>query len=63
METSATKKTVLIIVFVVVGAGIIAGAMWYANNILNGQPILHKTRWPRSRLQPMIKLRLRHKIK
>jgi FKBP-type peptidyl-prolyl cis-trans isomerase FkpA len=39
MDTSATKRTIFIIVFVVVGAGIIAGAMWYANNMLEGQPL------------------------
>ncbi len=39
MEGSATQRTVLIIIFVVVGAGIIAGAMWYANNVLNNQPV------------------------
>lgn len=39
MEESNTQKTVLIIVFVVVGAAIVAGAMWYANNVLNPQPV------------------------
>jgi FKBP-type peptidyl-prolyl cis-trans isomerase len=40
MEGSATQRTVLLIIFVVVGAGIIAGAMWYANNVLNNQPVV-----------------------
>jgi FKBP-type peptidyl-prolyl cis-trans isomerase len=39
MEESNAQKTVLIIVFVVVGAAIVAGAMWYANNVLNAQPV------------------------
>ena len=39
MEPSTTQRTVLIIVFVVIGAAVIAGAMWYANNILNAQPV------------------------
>jgi len=43
MEASTTQKTVLIIVFVVLGAGIIAGAMWYASNILEGQPVAAPT--------------------
>jgi len=38
MEESTSQKTILIIVFAIVGAGIIAGAMWYANTVLNAQP-------------------------
>jgi FKBP-type peptidyl-prolyl cis-trans isomerase len=43
MESSTTQKTVLLVVFVVVGAGIVVGAMWYANNVLNSQPVATQT--------------------
>ena len=51
MDSSTTQKTVLIVVFVVVGAGIIAGAMWYANNVLNAQPVGSATAQPQSQDQ------------
>jgi FKBP-type peptidyl-prolyl cis-trans isomerase len=35
MDPSTTQKTVFIIIFAVVGVAIIAGAVWYANNVLN----------------------------
>lgn len=38
MESSTTQKTVFIIIFVIVGVAVIAGAVWYANNVLNAQP-------------------------
>lgn len=39
MEDSNTSKTILIILFAIIGAALIAGAMWYAGNVLNAAPV------------------------
>ncbi len=38
MESSTTQRTILIVLFAVIGAALIAWAAWYADTMLNAQP-------------------------